>query len=64
MFAVSLSTNGEKRRMPRNKSNRINLHSVIFANKYFIWGKKYKAVIPLIKVINAKLKKPLLQDNA
>lgn len=52
-----------KRRMPRKKSNSINLCSAVFTNKYFIWGKKYKAVIPLTKIINAKLKESFLQDN-
>lgn len=45
VFTVSLSISAEKRRMPRKKWNSINLCGAIFANKYFIWGKKYKAVI-------------------
>lgn len=53
-FVGSLSINDEKRRTPRKKSNSINLHDARFTNKYFIWGKKYKAVIPITKIMNAK----------
>lgn len=53
-FVGSLNINAEKRRTLRKKSNSINLCSARFANKYFIWRKKYKAVIPITKIMNAK----------
>jgi len=64
VFAFSLNINAAKRTMPRKKSNSINVCSAIFTNKCFIQGKKYKAVIPLTIIINARLKQSLLPDNA